>query len=595
MRLWLLSLALAVSFTSVAARCAEENADEAANKKYLEDKRKQREEILGQRVDLEKKLEETKQKINAQSKEAAKLGSATVTIDEETKEVAEPQNAEAALNLKTPIRDPYEPSPEDVPVYVHDRWSVNLSDFRIDDPQYISAEMAHGSSKTWFGFTFTLTNSTGKTRRIAPFLTAVTNHGVYNHAVGGFTAERRMADSLGRPLMETKDLRDKELLTNYRVAPLESNIRLADYAIDPATGAARLDPMATFEPGQSRWGAALWTNFTNEFTELKIIVNGISNAHRYDEKMRRVLVMTFERLDDEFHVHRSQLKFKGKKWEYLWMWDQSITVPVPTDAKNPQIKVQTLKTPSGVDKLAWAFPFKLDNPSRSTQEIAINSVSYVCPIEIDIGGQKVPVEVKIVDDGRSTIYKAQLLKAIGKESPKDRFELNKTPGGTEGSKTRNERRKTSIEAGKGLDELWAVFDSSDVDWDDLKVQLESALSQKQDKAALAKDKWAQIVKNVAPDNKALAEKNPGFLYDPRRLVTPDEMKAVQEQVAKALPVAIDAAKAKKTVVAYFDCTSGLSTGSYRVSRSYRQLGVVQDEWLKAWEELDRAAPAAPSK
>jgi hypothetical protein len=209
-------------------------------------------------------------------------------------------------------------------------------------------------------------------------------------------------------------------------------------------------------------------------------------------------------------------------------------------------------------------------------------------VEVDVGGTKVKVEARVVDDGLSTIYKTQMLKELKKDSPKDRFALNKTV--TEGSKTLPERRQTTLEAGKGLDELYAVFDESDVDWAGVVSQVENALTEKVDRKALAKQTWEQLIKTVAPDKAELLQKNPGFLYDPLRRLTEDEKKQVQEQVAKGLAGALDAARTKKTIVAYFDCTSGLSTGSYRVVRSYRQPGVVQDEWLKAWEELDKSAP-----
>jgi len=302
-----------------------------------------------------------------------------------------------------------------------------------------------------------------------------------------------------------------------------------------------------------------------------------------------VLLLTYERIDDEFNVQRSELKLKDRRWEYLWMWDQDIGVPIPADAKDPQIKVQTLKTPAGSDKLAWAFPFVVKNSTRNTQPFAINSVSFVLPVEVDVGGTKIPVEVKVVDDGRSTIYKAQLLKALGKESPKDRFELNKEKEKTEGSKTQIQRRSITIEAAHPLEELMAAFDESDVDWDDVRMQVESALTEKLDKKAAAKANWEQVVKSAPADKQAdLLKRDPGFLYDPRRQLTDDEYKALQEQVKKGLAGAIDAAKAKKTVVAYFDCLSGLSSGKYRVSRSYRQPGIVDESWLKAWEELDKA-------
>ena len=485
------------------------------------------------------------------------------------------------------VRDPYEVNPDDFQIVDHDRWSINLTDFKFDQPQYIVTQNSHGSAKKWFGFSFTVINSTPKKRRIAPQFVAVTNKGVFNHSTSGFAPERMIADSLRRPLVYSDSLADKSL-REQNIAPLESAGHLSNYTLDPAKGGVTLTPLSTFGPGQTRWGAALWSGFNDEFTELKIVVNGLSNAHRYDEKLRRVMVLTFERLDDEFHVQRSELKLKDRRWEYLWMWDQDITIPLPTDAKDPQIKVQTLKTPAGGDKVAWAFPFLVKNSTRNTQSFSINSVGYSCPVEVDVGGTKIPVDVKIVDDGRSTIYKAQLLKALGKESPKDRFELNKDKTNTEGSRTQSQRRTITVEAARSLDELWAVFDSADVNWDDVKMQIESVLTEKMDKKAAAKQNWEAVVKTLPPGKDDLAAKNPGYLYDPRRMLTGDEYKSVQEQITKGIATALDAAKAKKTVTAYFDCTSGLSTGTYRVSRSYRQPGVVQEEWLKAWEELDKA-------
>jgi hypothetical protein len=226
----------------------------------------------------------------------------------------------------------------------------------------------------------------------------------------------------------------------------------------------------------------------------------------------------------------------------------------------------------------------IKNSTRFNEEISVNSVSFACPVDVTIGGATVKVEAKIVDDGNSTIYKAQLLKALGKESPRDRWE-SKAP--QENLQTRVERRSYVVESNKALDEMMAVFDSADVDWNDIRLQIESELSTKIDKKAAAKDTWEKVAQRIAPDNKDLAQKNPGILYDPRRRLTDEEFTQVKEQVEKALPAAVEAAKAKKTVVAYFDCVSGLATGQYRISRSYRLPGVVQDEWLKAWEELDK--------
>ena len=599
MRLWHLSaLMLGSALLNPTVRAAEvqliELKDlpggvEADDEAFLKKKLQARQGVMDERSKLFDQFNKTLSDMAAQRAKVSELGSASVTIDEETKKVDEPATMEAALGKKEPIRDPYEVSPDDFTIIDHDRWSINISDFHIDTPQYIVTQTTQGSRQKWFGFSFTAVNSTPKNRRISPQFVASTNKGVFNVATGGFGPERVIADSLNRPLVYSETLADKNLL-DQNITPLEPTNSLASYTLDPVKGGRQLSPLATFAPGQTRWGAALWSNFSDEFTELKIAVHGLSNAHRYDEKLRRVLLLTYERIDDEFNVQRSELKLKDRRWEYLWMWDQDINVPIPADAKDPQIKVQTLKTPAGADKLAWAFPFIVKNSTRNTQPFAINSVSFVCPVDVDVGGQKITVEVKVTDDGRSTIYKSQLLKALGKESPKDRYELNKDKENTEGSRTQVQRHSITIESGRALDELYAAFDESDIDWDNVKMQVESALTEKFDKKAAAKANWENVVKSAPADKQAdLLKRDPGFLYDPRRMLTDDETKAVQDQIKKGLAGALDAAKVKKTVVAYFDVISGLSTGTYRISRSYRQPGIVDESWLKAWEELDKAS------
>jgi hypothetical protein len=598
------------------------------DQKFFDDRMAADKKAAEQRKDNADKLSKARSEIEATSKAKLALGSATVTIDEATKDVPEPDSMETAINLPAGqrVRDAYEISPDDFTMDHHERWSINTSDFKFDPPQYITGDKMFGHDKTWFGFGFSLTNTTPKPRRIAPIFMAVPGivrkdgdprrsddptlkdfipHGPITAAVGGFLPERYIADSEFRPLGESTGLSDKELVGQH-VIPMEAFLSIGTTLLNPETAATTFAEInkntagATFEPGQTRTGAALWPGFNNEFTMLKLVVHGLTNSHRYpsaditrgfaapreisEEKMRRVLVLTFTRPDDEFDVHRDQLKYVSKNFEYVWMWDQDISVPLPAAANDPQIKIQTLQTPGGGNKLAWAFPFVIKNSTRFNEEISVNTVSFACPVDVTIGGATVKVEAKIVDDGNSTIYKAQLLKALGKESPRDRWE-SKAP--QENLQTRVERRSYVVESNKALDEMMAVFDSADVDWNDIRLQIESELSTKIDKKAAAKDTWEKVAQRIAPDNKDLAQKNPGILYDPRRRLTDEEFTQVKEQVEKALPAAVEAAKSKKTVVAYFDCVSGLATGQYRISRSYRLPGVVQDEWLKAWEELDK--------
>jgi hypothetical protein len=219
---------------------------------------------------------------------------------------------------------------------------------------------------------------------------------------------------------------------------------------------------------------------------------------------------------------------------------------LPNSADEPQIKVLTLQTPAGGQKLAWAVPFVLTNSTRYHEEIAFNRISFACPLEVTVAGTTTKIEAKVIDDGESTIYKAQLLTALGQDSPKDRW----TIANTSDRQTRTERRALKLAPGAKLAPLWAAFDSNDIDFDDARTQIESA---------------------------------PGF----NRRLNDGEFESLKNQIAAALPAAVEAARKHKTVIAYVDCKSGLSSGVYRISRSYRLPGVVDDKSLKAWEDADR--------
>lgn len=563
------------------------------------------------------------------------LKTTTVKVDEDTIEVKEPTSIEQALSLKQSVRDEYEVSPEDFDLYVHERWSLNKTDFQFDLPKYVVGDIRQGHTKRWFGFTYSITNSCTKARRIAPVFVAVTNKGVFMTEANGFLPQRVMADSSFHPLAGSKAPQDT-LWLKENVLPLESAIRMLTHDLKGAEYSMPIPPkpMAKFLPGQVRWGVALWPRFNDELTELKIVIHGLNNALRFDRNQRRVLVLSFERIDDEFHVERERLHYKGKKWEYLWMWDQDLTVPIPEDPTNHQIQEKELTTPADAQKLAWSFPYILKNSSGSKQAITFNEIRFVLRgsktgpkwsgFPIKVGNETVTIpEIHVVDDGRSTIYKAQYLREAGMAKPAedtDRFapkvEGSKRPGGM----------IHKIDANGKL-ERRAVFDIADADFEHVIEQVEARLTLKMDKKALAKKTWDKLVAD-----KKVAGKDPGIIYNPQRFLTYDsltlkdgrsfegdvvresergvifksrtkgtleftkaevdkvvkgERSAVKEQVLAAIPAALQATKQAKKIVAEYKCDAGLSSGSYRIARSYRQPGVIQEEWLKAWEELDK--------
>jgi len=76
-----------------------------------------------QRKDNAVKLATARSEIEATSKAKLALGAATVTIDEATKDVPEPDSMETAINLPAGqrVRDAYEISPDDFPMDHHER------------------------------------------------------------------------------------------------------------------------------------------------------------------------------------------------------------------------------------------------------------------------------------------------------------------------------------------------------------------------------------------------------------------------------------------------------------------------------------------
>ena len=140
---------------------------------YLAKKKEMRAKITKARDELVAKNQQTLAEI---ADKAAKLQVAKtdqVTVDEETIQVKEPPTVEEVIGKKT-VRDLYEKNPDDFDILVQERWAVNKTDLRIDEPQYIVVDTEAGGTRKYWGFTFTLTNSTTKPRRIAPVMVAVT-------------------------------------------------------------------------------------------------------------------------------------------------------------------------------------------------------------------------------------------------------------------------------------------------------------------------------------------------------------------------------------------------------------------------------------
>jgi hypothetical protein len=563
---------------------------EAANKANLDKIREQRRKNVDERRKLREEDEaDKKQKIKEFNDKFDPRLSATVNVDGKDYPVDEPRSPEEVIKKKD-VADLYEVSPDDFDILKHSRWALNKSDFQFDEPFYVTADIRAGRSKTWFGFTFDVTNSTDVPRLILPVFTCVTENDAFFTASGGFIPERIAADSKFQPLaaVRNEEIRDK-ILKGQNVPSLEPSWRQALFTAD---GKESFKPnrSATFAPGEVRHGAAFWSEFTNEFTELKVIVHGLTNSHRLDRNERRVLVLAFKRNDDEFHTHHAELKYVNKEWDWQWMWDRDINVPLPPNPNTPRLETIELDTPTGAKKLLWAFPYTVKNSTAKTQYLVLKQIRHELSGEdrtglaADVGGQKVMILLRANDDGFSSIYKAKFLRDKNQYDPirsRNRF-LPPQTSEDPGPFAVNNRYK--LEPGTELAESMAVFDIDDVDWEDAFTQAEDQLTAASDKKALSEAQWKAATEKAAALGGQPGE-NPGLLY-PRRRLSDDEKSALRKQLTEAIPAALEAAKAKKTITAIFKAESGLSSGQYRITRSWRIPGVIQKEWTDAWMTID---------
>jgi len=149
-----------------------------------------------------------------------------------------------------------------------------------------------------------------------------------------------------------------------------------------------------------------------------------------------------------------------------WMWTRKSRFQFSTDPKVPQLKsTGTSDPPAGGKALCLCVSlFEVKNSTKNKSgSVDQKRSAYACPMELDVSGTKVPVEVHFIDDWPllpST--KAQLLKVEGVEAVKDRFQ-NKTL--VDGPKTMVGTPSGDIGIRpRAPTNLWAAFDENDADY-----------------------------------------------------------------------------------------------------------------------------------
>ncbi|MCX7803651.1 MAG: hypothetical protein N3A38_00540 [Planctomycetota bacterium] len=520
-----------VFLAAASARAAEPTDYE---KTLPEAERQQRQQV---REEQKRILEEFKKKLQDENAKLQEVKSMEVAIDEDKLTVKEPATPEEAIG-RSRIRDIFEIAPEDFDILTHDRWSLHMHDFKCDNFVLVDENLAPAPGRTWLALSFTITNSTDKPRAICPKFTLMTNKGAIRHHMGGFVPTRILSESVLKDLESPVDM----------------------FAFFRKEG-DRLVPRQHFEPGAVRHGACVFPVEDQEFfmfNEAQLLVDGLNNAYKYDRKLKRTLVLTFEREGAEFFPHRVGFKYRGKRWEWVWMWDQDITVSLDG------IMDRKLKTPNERDKFLWAARWEQSNSTGVPQAIKVKEVRMLLPMKVDVGGTQVEINAEVVDDGKSTIHKAAYMKDAGMDFKTDRL------------------LAATIKPGDRISGT-AIFDGADVDFDKAFDDIETLLTLRLDRDGEAKSK-AEKVKPMDPEKKVSLPFN---LYTARRVLTAEEREAVRTQVLAQVEPAVQGLKARKAVTLSFKAESGLATGERTIKRYYRKPGKIEEDWLKAWEELGR--------
>ena len=258
----------------------------------------------------------------------------------------------------------------------------------------------------------------------------------------------------------------------------------------------------------------------------------------------------------------------------MWMWWSELAI----DADSPPSKLE-ITTPAGVEKSMWYFRLTLTNSTKTPQPFDLRSFNRVLNLDLEVNGLKLKdVAVEIVDDGESTIHKFQVMREIGAEAD---FEPDRLFKGT-------------LEPGEATSML-IILDESDVDFDKLHEQIEQRMNlatgdPKYDRKLLGID-FVDRALNMGDDwIRGLGGTNEQLRADVRRsrqVLDDKQKKQIREQVFARIGEKLEQDLDRKRVRASVTARAGLSTGTFTINRYYIRPGVVDEDWIHHWEDVEQ--------
>jgi len=313
--------------------------------------------------------------------------------------VKEPMTKEEALRRKK-VSDPWQVSERDLQILTMPDWTLREEDFQARMPRPITIQDRWNADRSYDVVQFTLTNSTNHDLPLSPTFYLLTTDIRDEHwerarrtpQVGGYFIRQRYRETL---------LRD-----------VDSGLDLLSYLRTEPDGTRKL--VGEFRAGETKSGVVVFARYPRGMEKMKLVVDGLNRTIKYDRRLKKVLVIDYERrTGDEYGPHEPpRVKdHRWAHWEWLWMWDQDIQIPPGSMPQRVETSPATRR--GGRPKNYWYYLYTATNSTRTPQSFRITSFDTLAEVELsgfDMDGEPCLVEVLFPDDGRHNFDVERILR-----------------------------------------------------------------------------------------------------------------------------------------------------------------------------------------
>ena len=499
---------------------------------YILRVREMHEKLDRRRADLKELTEREKadcaRRLKEENKRVMELKRKSITIGEDTLDILEPPGPWAVVGKTKAVgvASLYEYDERDFGRVVHETWSLRKEDFREDRPVAVQLSLAGLDDELRFVLPYCITNSTRAHRIIAPKMWLATADRVLAPEIGGFIVQQDVEATLYRKVETTFDL-----------------IGYVKKGLD-----GKVETVGAFEAGETRWGVAIFPRLDPLASRFAIVVEGLGNTYDYDQKLERVLALYYSRPGDEFSRGEDPITFEGKRWSHRWMWYAEIECD--------EMQQFRIESPTGERTYAyWSYDYTISNSTRIPMMLDMKSFNTV--VTIEIMGHK--FDVDLVDDGWSTVGKAEVLRRKGKKFVARRLFGGRLDAGDE--------YRNSV-----------VFDERDVNFDKLFADIEDRLT-------------PSFARHYGEDGELVSLLiEPGKLVREKRKLSEKEKEDLRVEVFEKVADVLEQEREKKRIRAEVTASYRIASVDPETDQLLHDMGVVRipDDFVFATKRRKRA-------